>query len=141
MNKKAESFQKYLSDNKITKVFAVEELHDTWDTVLFRSRLDIHGNYLPTVIIFDKTVYGIIRVVVVPQAVSEANELEILRFAAAANKHYKAFKYYFDDNGALILDVTLVGKDSDGDMVYAMLDTLIEHLSVFYKEIMQVVWR
>ncbi len=143
MNNKAEIFQKYLDDKKIEKVFAVEEVKDDeWETVLFRSRIDIHGNFLPTVIVFDKTIYGIVRVQIAPQALSKDNELAVLRFASEQNRKYKAFKYYFDENGALMLDVCIVGRETDelGDLVYAMLDVIIQHLTDTYKSIMQSVW-
>ena len=143
MNKKAEAFQNYLNDKKIEKVFAVEEVkNDEWDTVLFRSRIDIHGNFLPTVVIFDSTIYGIIRVQVAPQALTKENETAVLRFAAEENRKYKSFKYYFDENGALMLDVCLIGRESEdlGDLVYAMLDVVIGHLTKNYKVVMQSIW-
>ena len=143
MNKKAEAFQKYLDEKKIEKVFAVEEItDDEWETVLFRSRIDIHGNFLPTVVIFDNTVYGIVRVQIAPQALSAGNETSVLRYAAEQNRKYKAFKYYFDENGALMLDVCLIGSDTDnlGELVYAMLDVIIGHLNESYKSVMQSIW-
>ena len=143
MNKKAEAFQKYLDDKKIEKVFALEEVKDDeWETTLFRSRIDIHGNFLPTVIILDNTIYGIVRVQIAPQALTKENETAILRFAAEQNRKYKVFKYYFDENGALMLDVCIVGHDTEvlGDLIYAMLDVIIQHLMDSYKTIMQSVW-
>ena len=110
--------------------------------MLFRSQIEIHGNRLPTVVIFDSTIYSLIRVQVAPQALKKDNELAMLRFVAEENKHYKAFKYYFDESGALMLDVCLIGKESDemGDMVYALLDVIIQHLTAKYKDIMRSVW-
>ena len=63
MNQKAENFKAYLDEKKIEGVFAIEEIeNDEWETVLFRSQVDINGNKLPTVVIFDKSVYGIVRI-------------------------------------------------------------------------------
>lgn len=143
MNKKAEIFQKYLDEHKIEKVFAVEEVEgDEWETVLFRSQIDVHGNRLPTVVIFDSTIYGIIRVQVAPQAIKSGDETVLYKFASEQNRKYKAFKYYFDENGALMLDVCLVTKEADdlGDMVYAMFDVIIQHLTDSYKLIMRSIW-
>ena len=144
MNKKAEIFQKYLDDKKIEKVFVAEETKDdNWNTVIFRSRLDIHGNLLPTAIILDDTVYGIIRVQVAPAALREGNETALFKFVAEQNRRYKVFKYYFDENGALMLDICLVGRDAEdlGDLIYAMLDVIIQHLMDSYKSIMQTIWK
>ena len=76
MNQKAEEFKKYLDEKKIEGVFAIEEVEgdDEWQTVLFRSQVDIQGNKLPTVVIFDKSVYGLLRVLIAPQVLREDNE-------------------------------------------------------------------
>ena len=143
MNKKAEIFQKYLDEKKIVKVFAMEEIqNDKWDTVLFRSRIDVHGNLLPTVIILDNTIYGVIRVQIAPQALNKGNAETVLRFASEQNRRFKAFKYYFDEQGALMLDVCVIGRENEelGDLVYAMLDVIIQHLVGSYKNIMQTIW-
>ncbi|MFC2343107.1 MAG: hypothetical protein ACFNWW_04385 [Negativicutes bacterium] len=144
MNQKAEEFKKYLDEKKIEGVFAIEEVKgdDEWQTVLFRSQVDINGNKLPTVVIFDKSVYGLLRVLIAPQVLRDENETAVLKLINDYNKKYKAFKYYVDDAGALVLDVCMIaadGKDA-GDMVYAMFDVIIQHLGESYKDIMKSVW-
>ena len=144
MNQKAEEFKKYLDEKKIEGVFAIEEVKgdDEWQTVLFRSQVDINGNNLPTVVIFDKSVYGLLRVLIAPQVLRDENETAVLKLINDYNKKYKAFKYYVDDAGALVLDVCMIaadGKDA-GDMVYAMFDVIIQHLGESYKDIMKSVW-
>ena len=142
MNKKAEQFQTYLKEKDLENVFTVEEREDEQHTVLFRSQIDVEGNNLPTVVIFDDSIYGVLRVLVVPKALKEENELELMKLANGYNKRYKALKYYFDDAGALMLDVTLLSVEGErtGDMVYAMFDVMIRHLNEAYKEIMHSVW-
>jgi len=144
MNQKAEEFKKYLDEKKIEGVFAIEEVKgdDEWQTVLFRSQVDINGNKLPTVVIFDKSVYGLLRVLIAPQVLRDEKETAVLKLINDYNKKYKAFKYYVDDAGALVLDVCMIaadGKDA-GDMVYAMFDVIIQHLGESYKDIMKSVW-
>ena len=144
MNQKAEEFKKYLDEKKIEGVFAIEEVKgdDEWQTVLFRSQVDINGNKLPTVVIFDKSVYGLLRVLIAPQVLRDENETAVLKLINDYNKKYKAFKYYVDDAGALVLDVCMIaadGKDA-GDMVYAMFDVIIQDLGESYKDIMKSVW-
>ncbi|MBQ8698024.1 MAG: hypothetical protein IJ812_00210 [Schwartzia sp.] len=142
MNKKAEQFQDYLKEKDIENVFAVEERDDELHTALFRSQIDVDGNKLPTVVIFDDSIYGIVRVLVAPKALNESNELAVLKIVNGYNKQYKPLKYFCDDAGALLLDVPLVSLESEhtGDMVYAMFDVIIRHLGEAYKDIMRSIW-
>ena len=142
MNKKAEQFQEYLKEKELENVFTLEEREDELHTALFRSQIDIEGNKLPTVVIFDDSLYGVVRVLVAPKALTEENALAVMKLANGYNKRYKALKYYFDDAGALFLDVAILSVEGErtGDMVYAMFDVIIRHLSEAYKEIMRAVW-
>lgn len=142
MNKKAEQFQEYLKEKELENVFTLEERADELHTALFRSQIDIEGNKLPTVVIFDDSLYGVVRVLVAPKALTEENALAVMKLANGYNKRYKALKYYFDDAGALLLDVAILSVEGErtGDMVYAMFDVMIRHLNEAYKEIMRSVW-
>ena len=143
MNKKAEAFKKYLEAQKFDGVFSIEELeNDEWETALFRSQVDINGNKLPTVVIFDKSVYGLLRVLVAPQVLRDENETAVLKLINEYNKKYKAFKYYVDDAGSLVLDICMIAADEKeaGEKVYAMYDVIIQHLNDSYKEIMKSIW-
>lgn len=142
MNKKAEQFQEYLKEKELENVFTLEEREDELHTALFRSQIDIEGNKLPTVVIFDDSLYGVVRVLVAPKALTEENTLAVMKLANGYNKRYKALKYYFDDAGALFLDVAILSVEGErtGDMVYAMFDVIIRHLNEAYKEIMRAVW-
>ncbi|MGP1366873.1 MAG: YbjN domain-containing protein [Schwartzia sp. (in: firmicutes)] len=143
MNKKAEAFKKYLEAQKFDGVFSIEELaNDEWETALFRSQVDINGNKLPTVVIFDKSVYGLLRVLVAPQVLRDENETAVLKLVNEYNKKYKAFKYYLDDAGSLVLDICMIAADGKeaGEKVYAMYDVIIQHLNDSYKEIMKSIW-
>lgn len=142
MNKKAEQFQEYLKEKELENVFTLEEREDELHTALFRSQIDVEGNKLPTVVIFDDSLYGVVRVLVAPKALTEENALAVMKLANGYNKRYKALKYYFDDAGALLLDAAILSVEGErtGDMVYAMFDVIIRHLNEAYKEIMRSVW-
>ena len=142
MNKKAEQFQEYLKEKELENVFTLEEREDELHTALFRSQIDVEGNKLPTVVIFDDSLYGVVRVLVAPKALTEENALAVMKLANGYNKRYKALKYYLDDAGALLLDVAILSVEGErtGDMVYAMFDVMIRHLNEAYKEIMRAVW-
>ena len=143
MNKKAESFKKYLDDKKIT-CFTVDEISgDNLNSVVFRSNIEINGQQLPTIVILDSSIYGMVRVLVAPRVLNDANEAGLLKELNRLNKGFKSFKYYFDDNGSLVLDccVLLPGSEADGDLIYTMFDVIIRHLNGEYKKLMQLIWQ
>lgn len=142
MNKKAELFQEYLQENNIT-CFEIQELQeDSLNTVIFRSVIAVEGQELPTVIILDNSIYGMIRVHVASRAMREDNKTKLIKAINKLNAQYKSFKYYFVEDGALIFDCCFTGKvdEIDGNLVYTMLDVIIKHLEAEYKNIMKVVW-
>ena len=113
MNKKAEAFIKYLDDKKIT-CFAIEQIsEDKLNTVVFRSHIVVEGQRLPTLVILDSSIYGMLRV------------------QLAANA------------GSLYLDSCLLCQNGrlEGDMIYTVLDVIIKHLEKEYKKIMQLIWQ
>ena len=68
-----------------------------------------------------------VRVLVAPRVLNDANEAGLLKELNRLNKGFKSFKYYFDDNGSLVLDccVLLPGSEADGDLIYTMFDVII----------------
>lgn len=142
MNKKAQIFQEYLQEKNIT-CFQVQEVpNDELNTVIFRSSIEVEGQQLPTLVITDSSIYTMIRVRVANAALKEGNETELLKAIGKLNSHYKIFKYYFAEDGALILDSYLLEKpeELDGDMVYTVLDIIVKHLLAEYKNIMKAIW-
>ena len=142
MNKKAQIFQEYLQEKNIT-CFQVQEVpNDELNTVVFRSSIEVEGQQLPTLVITDSSIYTMIRVRVANAALKEGNETELLKAIGKLNSHYKIFKYYFAEDGALSLDSYLLEKpeELDGDMVYTVLDIIVKHLLAEYKNIMKAIW-
>ncbi len=143
MNTKAQKFQSFLDEKKIVNAFSVESLDDEFDTSLFRSQLPVNGNNFPTLLIFDKSVYTILRVLIVPKIPSPDDlNPSVLKLINDFNRRIKVFKYYVDDQGSLILDIVIVSADGDdiGEIVYAMYDFVIQHLTESYALIMKSVW-
>ena len=142
MNKKAQLFQEYLQEKNIN-CFQVQEVpEDALNTVVFRSSIEVEGQQLPTLVITDSSIYTMIRVRVANAALKEGNETELLKAIGKLNSHYKIFKYYFAEDGALILDSYLLEKPEElnGDMVYTVLDIIVKHLLAEYKNIMKAIW-
>lgn len=73
MNKKAESFKKFI-DEKHPNIFDVEEIpNDEQNTTVFRSSITIAGQRLLAMVIIDDSIFTILRVQILPQAVTEEN--------------------------------------------------------------------
>lgn len=142
MNKKAESFKAFLDNAKIN-VFAVEEVaDDALNSVVFRSHLEIEGNQLPTIVVLDDSVYSMIRILIAPKVENEKKAQKVRALLNDFNKQYKVFKYYLDDNNAVVLDLCLVtpGEKIEGELIYAMFDLVINHLNESYKSLMEAIW-
>lgn len=142
MNKKAQIFQEYLEEKKIT-CFEVQEVeNDTLNTVVFRSAIDVEGQQLPTLVILDSSIYAMVRVRVANAALKEGNKTALVEAINKINSQYKIFKYYFADDGALILDSYVLSRQEelDCDMVYTVLDIIVKHLTAEYKNIMKLIW-
>ena len=142
MNKKAQLFQEYLQEKNIN-CFQVQEVpEDALNTVVFRSTIEVEGQQLPTLVITDSSIYTMIRVRVANQALKEGNEEALIKAINKIHAQYKIFKYYFAEDGALILDSYLLEKpeELDGDMVYTVLDIIVKHLLAEYKNIMKLIW-
>lgn len=141
MNKKAELFNAYLQERNIT-AFQMEEVADQLNTVVFRSVIAVEGQELPTLVITDDSIFTMIRVRVANAALKEENKANITEAINKMNAQYKIFKYYFLEDGTLILDSYVLNKpeEIDGDMIYTVLDVIVKHIVPEYKNIMKTIW-
>lgn len=141
MNKKAELFKQYLEERQIDSFLIDDNKQDELHTVIFRSHIDIQGSKLPTIVVLDDSIYGMIRLLVASNAVHDGNEASVLKFINNYNKLFKSFKYYIDDDGDLIMDTCLLLKDdeADGEMIYAMFNVIIDHLTESYQDIIKTI--
>ena len=142
MNKKAEAFQAYLKEKGIT-VFAVDELKgDELNTVVFRSHIVTQGQQLSTMVILDESVFALVRVQISPKAVTEENQLELLKMVNEESAGYKPFKLYLNKAGDLMLDVCMIVEDElKGNSVYALFSVIINYLNANYRNFMKRVWQ
>ena len=107
----------------------------------------MEGQQLSTLVLLDDSVFSMVRVLVASRALTAENELELQRLASEYNMKFKPFKLYFDQNGALVLDVCLLtpGQQEEdftqlGDEVYGMFDVLIKFLEENYRGWMKKIW-
>ena len=142
MNKNAVAFKAYLDERNI-KVFEVEELAgDTMQTAVFRSNITTEGQQLPTIVILDESVFALLRVQISPRALTEANQLALLKMINEESAAYKPFKLYLNRDGDLMLDVCLVvDGELKGDTVYAMFSLIINYLDANYRKLMKCIWQ
>ena len=142
MNKNAEAFKAYLDERNI-KVFEVEELAgDTMQTAVFRSNITTEGQQLPTIVILDESVFAVLRVQISPKALTEANQLALLKMINEESAAYKPFKLYLNRDGDLMLDVCLVvDGELKGDTVYAMFSLIINYLDANSRKLMKCIWQ
>lgn len=142
MNKKAELFQAFLQERNIAVFEAQEIPNDSLNTVVFRSSIAVEGQQLPTLVILDSSIYGMIRVRVANAALKAENEASLEKALNAMNAKYKVFKYYFAEDGALILDACVLSRPDavDCEMIFTTLDVIVKHLEENYKDVMKLIW-
>ena len=141
MNQKAEAFKAYLEEKDI-KAFEIEELEgDEQKTAVFRSHITVEGQQLPTLVILDESIFGLLRVQISPKALSEENTLELLKKVNEESAGYKPFKLYLNDSGDLMLEVCmLIEEELKGDTVYGMFALIIDYLNNNYRDLMKCIW-
>ena len=142
MIKKAEDFKLYLDNNKIT-AFQMEEIaNDANGTVVFRTHVTVKGQQLPSALILDNSIFGVIRVQISPQARTSENELALSKILNEENAKFKPFKLYFNIDGDLLLDVCMVARDGavNAEEVFMMYNIIINYLDASYRNIMKAIW-
>ena len=142
MNKNAEAFKAYLEEKDI-HVCEVEELEgDNQQTAVFRSHITTEGQQLPAIVILDESVFALVRVQISPKALSETNQLELLKMINEESASYKPFKFYLNRNGDLMLDVCIViDEELKGDTVYTVFSVIINYLDANYRKFMKCIWQ
>ena len=142
MNKNAEAFKAYLDKNGI-KVFEAEELQGAnQQTTVFRSYITTNGQQLPTIVILDESVFAILRVQISPRALTEKNQLELLKMINEESAAYKPFKFYLNGNGDLLMDVCLfIEEELKGDAVYTLFSVIVNYLDANYRKFMKCIWQ
>lgn len=140
-NTKALDFQEFLMENNIG-VFSSETLDDDYNTVIFRSKIETHGQLLPMAIIIDMSIFTVIRTQIVT-GVEKARRPAMKEYLNSLNERFKIFKYYLRDDGTIMLDVCLpfVDETFDSKMIQLMLSVIVQHLEAVYQDIMAEVWR
>lgn len=142
INPKFAKMEKFLQDNKI-EVYQVEKLTDVVKTTIFRSRMEVKGQFLPFAILIDNTIYTLLQVQIAPAvAHGEQEFLKIASYINLLNNKYRFFKFHVSGDGALLLNVSLTAKDNDFDpaMIHLVLREILKFLEEKYPTIMSNIW-
>lgn len=138
---KAEQFDKFLTDNKIT-CFAREAADNELHTVVYRAHMEVSGQMLPTMVVTDDSIYTMIQVRVAAAVINDENKKAVLEHINALNGKFKVFKYYISDNGDICLDSCLTDAEESFDprLVHTVIDVILRHLTEEYPNLMSLVW-
>lgn len=140
MNIKAEKFNKFLQDNKIT-CFNAQALENEMHSVLYRSFMEVSGQNLPTMVVIDDSIYSMVQVRVAAAVVKEGRH-DITEYLNKLNAKYKVFKYYVNENGDIVIESCIPTTDDafTPEMIHAVIDVILKHLTEEYPKIMKTVW-
>ena len=142
MNEKAEKFAKMIEQLPDDNVFEMHEVEDGGDQVtLFQSSLEVKKDfYVPLGVFIDDSIYTVIRVAVMLDAVNDENRARVRDFLADMNRQYK-FKHYENDDGDILVDASIPSdaEHFDPETVAMVIDMLWDHLKKQYESIEKVV--
>ncbi len=142
MNEKAEKFAKMIGELPDDNVFEMREVEDGGDHVtLFQSSLEVKKDfYVPLGVFIDDSIYTVIRVAVMLDAVNDENRARVRDLLADMNRQYK-FKHYENDDGDILVDASIPSdaEHFDPETVAIVIDMLWDHLKKQYESIEKVV--
>lgn len=141
MNTKAQKFNTFLQENKIT-CFNAQALENQMHAVLYRSFMEVSGQNLPTMVVLDDSIYAMVQVRVAAGVIKDNNRTAVMEHLNKMNEKYKVFKYYVNDAGDIVIESCIPATDNDfvPGMVHAVIDVILRHLNEEYPKIMKLVW-
>lgn len=139
MNQKAEKFSQMLAQLPDDNVFETREAEGDEDhLVLFRSSLEVKKDwFLPMVVFLDDTIYTIVRVWAMNDAVNDENREKVRAYLTEMNRRYKVFKYYDTEQGDVVIDACLPdnAEHFDPESVAVIIDVIWDHLKETFPEL------
>lgn len=138
----AEKFQAYLEAQAVDG-FQIEELHDEGETVLFRTAVTVQGQFVPLAVIFDQTIYVVIRANVAPKAMDDTNAYALEALIRRLNYQNKLFKYYVTPDASILLDacVPMLPENFSAELLYTMVNVVAHEIETRHAEWMNTVWQ
>ncbi len=127
MNEKALKFDEYLTKLDITW-FEKEERTDEYDTVLYRTFLEIKDKRFPLFVILDKSIFTVVRQIVITGADQVADRAALVEYVNELNSRYKVFKYYLnEEEGILYMDMSIpaIGEYFDPEILMYLIGSIL----------------
>ncbi len=141
MNQKAEKFAEMLKQIPDDNVFEAREMEENDHLVLFQSSLEAKKDlYVPMGVFIDDSMFTVVRVAVMLDAVNDENRARVRDFLADMNRLYK-FKHYENEEGDILFDASIPAdaEHFDPEAVAIVIDMLWDHLKEQYAELEKVV--
>lgn len=142
MNEKATKFELAMNELNIPW-FTKSEQSDSYNTVLFRSELEVHNMRLPVFVVLDNTIFTVIRLVVANGKVRAKRRAEMDKFLGELNSRFKVFKYYVsDEDEAIYCDISIPVNAENFDpklVIYLIGELLLPNVEEYYKQIMALI--
>lgn len=141
MNQKAEKFAEMLKQIPDDNVFEAREMEENDHLVLFQSSLEAKKDlYVPMGVFIDDSMFTVVRVAVMLDAVNDENRARVRDFLADMNRLYK-FKHYENEEGDILFDASIPAdaEHFDPEAVAIVIDMLWDHLKEQYEELEKVV--
>ena len=141
MNQKAEKFAEMLKQLPDDNVFEAREMEENDHLVLFQSSLEVKKDlYVPMGVFIDDSMFSVVRVAVMLDAVNDGNRARVRDFLADMNRLYK-FKHYENDEGDILVDASIPAdaEHFDPEAVAIVIDMIWDHLKEQYEALEKVV--
>lgn len=137
----AQKYKDFLQEHAIA-VFQIEEINDAHKSVVFRSAIGVKGQNIPMCVIFDDTIYTLIRVNLAPKAVNDSNADEINNYIMRLNYQNKLFKYYLTPDTTIIMDacIPMLPETFSPDLIQTILGVIVQEIEDKYPKFMQLIW-
>lgn len=137
----AEKFKRYLQRTK-NESFEREELGDEHQSVIFRSTIEMQGQYVPVGVIFDDTIYVVVRANIAPKALNDENAYEVSNFITRLNSSNKLFKYYLAPDTSVILDacIPMTKENYSAELINMIVGVVAREVQKHHGDFMRLIW-
>ncbi|MBR2215052.1 MAG: hypothetical protein IJ849_04760 [Selenomonadaceae bacterium] len=123
--------------------FRREDLEDAQHSVIFRSSVSIKGQHVPLGVIFDDSIYVIVRANLASHAVNDRNDYEVSHFIARRNFASKLFKYYLTPDTSVVLDacIPMLPDNFSPELIETVIRVVIKELAKHQRELTELIWQ
>lgn len=111
--------------------------------MIFRSSVAVQGQYIPIGVIFDDTIYVIVRANLAPKALNDENAYAVSSYILRLNHGNKLFKYYLAPDTSIILDacIPMLPQNFSAELVQTIVGVVVKEVEKRHDELMQLIWQ